>query len=76
MKLESFNNFQIIKTPGHTSGSVCILYKNILFSGDTLFNKEQIGRTDLPTSEPSKLQESLKKISYLDFKILAPGHDY
>jgi len=28
---------KIIETPGHSKGSVCILYNGILFSGDTLF---------------------------------------
>jgi len=75
-KLEDFNNFKIIKTPGHTKGSVCILYKDILFTGDTVFDNKRIGRTDLPTSVPERLKESLNKISKLNFKVLAPGHDY
>ena len=75
-KLESFNNFKIIKTPGHTKGSVCILYKDILFSGDTLFHNKKVGRVDLPTSMPDKFQESLNTLTKYNFKILAPGHDY
>ena len=38
--------FRVIETPGHTPGSVTILYRNIVFTGDTLF-KGSIGRTDL-----------------------------
>lgn len=77
-KLEDFDNFKIIKTPGHTKGSVCIIYArdNILFSGDTLFYNDAVGRVDLPTSVPSKLNESIARISKYKFKILAPGHDY
>ncbi len=75
-KLESSENFKIIKTPGHTKGSVCILYKDVLFSGDTIFSKGAVGRVDLPTSVPDKFKESLNKLSNLKFKILAPGHDY
>lgn len=29
--------FQVLSTPGHTPGSVCLLCETVLFSGDTLF---------------------------------------
>jgi len=76
--IKDFNSFKIIKTPGHTRGSICIYYEKerILFSGDTLFFNENIGRTDLPNSEPEKMQHSLNKLVNYNFKILAPGHDY
>lgn len=67
--------FRIIKTPGHTKGSICILYKDILFSGDTLL-KEGPGRTDLPSSAPSELQKSLNKLVNVSFKVLCTGHEY
>jgi glyoxylase-like metal-dependent hydrolase (beta-lactamase superfamily II) len=75
--LKSLEGFDIIKTPGHTSGSISLFYKKekILFSGDTLFFNGY-GRLDLPTSEAQKMGESLNKLKELDFKILAPGHDY
>ncbi len=77
-KLEDFNDFKIIKTPGHTKGSICILYKkeDVLFSGDTLFHNKKYGRVDLPTSQPDRFQESLNNLTRYNFKILAPGHDY
>lgn len=65
--------FRVIKTPGHTKDSLCFLYKNILFSGDTLFH-HGTGRTDLPESEPNKMKESIDKLKKLDYQILAPGH--
>ncbi|MDO8740431.1 MAG: MBL fold metallo-hydrolase [Candidatus Woesearchaeota archaeon] len=70
--------FQIIETPGHTRGSICLFYPKqfVLFTGDTLFNKKMLGRTDLPTSVPSKIKKSLVKLLGYNFKILAPGHDY
>lgn len=77
-KNNEFLNLKIINTPGHTKGSVCFYLeeKNILFSGDTKFKDKMYGRTDLPTSVPEKLNESIKKINRLDVKILCPGHDY
>jgi glyoxylase-like metal-dependent hydrolase (beta-lactamase superfamily II) len=71
---KDFPTFQIIETPGHTRDSICILYKDILFSGDTIFSNKYIGRTDLPESDPEKMQESLKKLLKIDYSILCPGH--
>lgn len=65
--------FKVIKTPGHTKDSICLLYKKILFSGDTLFHNG-IGRTDFPESQPEKMQESLNKLKKINYKILCPGH--
>ncbi len=62
-----------IETPGHTKDDLCFLYKDILFSGDTLFYNG-IGRTDLPESQPEKMQESLEKLKKIKYKILCPGH--
>jgi len=64
---------EIIKTPGHTKGSISLVYQDVLFSGDTLFH-DGIGRTDLPTSIPEKMQESLEKLQKINYKILCPGH--
>jgi len=68
--------FKIIKTPGHTKGSFCVLYKDILFSGDTIFDKGYIGRTDFPESQPEKMKQSLEKLNKIKYKILCPGHLY
>lgn len=68
------NSFKIIHTPGHTMGSICILYEDSLFSGDTLF-KETVGRTDLPNANPSEMQKSIKKLMNLNDNIkVFPGH--
>lgn len=66
--------FKIINTPGHTNGSVCLKIEDALFTGDTLFN-DGVGRTDLPTGNANKLNESLKLLMKLndDLKVY-PGH--
>ena len=71
----SFNIIPIC-TPFHTNGSTCYLIKedNALFTGDTLF-KESIGRDDLPTSNPSLKNKSLKKLKELSPNyVIYPGH--
>lgn len=65
---------KVIETPGHTIGSVCYLFKNYLFAGDTLFNGS-IGRTDFPESDHSLMIESLKVLKELNDEIyVLSGH--
>lgn len=63
-----------IETPGHTTGSMCYLLENNLFSGDTLF-AGSIGRTDFPGSNYYDMCNSLKRLINLpeDTKVF-PGH--
>lgn len=51
--------FRIIETPGHTSGGMCLLCGNVLFSGDTLF-RCGMGRVDLPTGSMKQIVSSIK----------------
>ena len=70
----SKGTIKVIETPGHTLGSVCYLFENYLFAGDTLFNGS-IGRTDFPESDHSLMVESLKKLKKLDDEIyVLSGH--
>ena len=71
----SLPNLKVIKTPGHTKDSVCFLYKDILFSGDTMFNNGYVGRTDFQESEPDKMLVSLDNLKKIKYKILCPGHE-
>ncbi|HLC61310.1 MAG TPA: MBL fold metallo-hydrolase [Candidatus Nanoarchaeia archaeon] len=67
---------EVVHTPGHTPGAVCLLFGNKLITGDTLF-VGAIGRTDLPGGDAIQLFESLQKLRKLDDKIeIYPGHDY
>jgi hydroxyacylglutathione hydrolase len=48
--------------------------ENVLFSGDTLF-RGGIGNLSLPTSQPSLMQQSLKRLAQLPPDLLVyPGH--
>ena len=66
--------FQVLSTPGHTPGSVCLIAENYLFSGDTLFAGSR-GRTDLPGGSTRAIRESLRRLAALpqDYSV-HPGH--
>ena len=68
-------NFEVINTPGHSPGSVCLYWrdKKTLFTGDVVFD-QGIGRTDLPGGDGEKLKESIRKISSLDVDYVLTGH--
>ena len=51
-----------------------MLIDNHLFCGDFIF-EGTVGRTDLPTGNPLKMKESIRKIIELDKNtIIYPGH--
>ena len=66
--------FQVLHTPGHTPGSVCLLCENVMFSGDTLF-WGSCGRTDLPGGSWSTIRVSLQRLADLpgNYEVY-PGH--
>ena len=65
---------QVLHTPGHTPGSICLLCEDVLFSGDTLF-AGTCGRTDLPGGDHNEIMRSLARLARLpgNPKVL-PGH--
>lgn len=67
--------FRVMHTPGHSPGSVSLLYGNHLFGGDVLF-RLSVGRTDLPGGNQLELMESIhgKLFELPDETIVYPGH--
>ena len=67
-------HWQVMQTPGHTPGSVCLFAEDCLFSGDTLFDGS-CGRTDLPCGDSEAILNSLHRLSQLegDYRVF-PGH--
>ena len=69
--------FEIIETPGHTPGGVCIYCRKlgVVFTGDTLF-KLSVGRTDLPKGDFQTLKKSIVEKLYTlpDNTVVLSGH--
>jgi len=67
--------FEVLYTPGHSSGGICLLGHGVVFSGDTLF-KLGIGRTDFPGMSHERLMKSIReKLMVLpDETVVYPGH--
>lgn len=73
MEIGTFH-ITVYETPGHTSGSCLIRYKQSLFTGDTLF-KNSIGRTDLFGGNEMEMMQSLRFIQSLPNDLTVyPGH--
>jgi glyoxylase-like metal-dependent hydrolase (beta-lactamase superfamily II) len=67
-------SFEVTHSPGHSPGHVVFRCGDVVFGGDLLF-AGSIGRTDLPLSDPERMQESLMHICELgDDTVVHPGH--
>src|SRR5665811_606626 len=73
---ETFGSLEVIHTPGHTPGGICLYDEatKTLFSGDTVFEDGSFGRTDLYGGNQGKLIESIRKLTLLDVRTMYPGH--
>ena len=70
-------SLEVIHTPGHSPGGLCLLGDGNVFTGDTLF-VGGIGRTDLPGASMGQFMTSIKDrlLSLPGDTIVWPGHDY
>jgi hydroxyacylglutathione hydrolase len=68
-------SFEVLHTPGHSSGGICLSGHGVVFSGDTLFNLG-VGRTDFPGMSHERLMKSIqeKLMALPDETIVYPGH--
>lgn len=68
-------SLKVIHTPGHSRGGICLLWSDILFTGDTLF-AQSIGRSDLPGGSSKELLRSIKErlLPLGDSIKIFPGH--
>lgn len=64
----------VMHTPGHAPGHCILVGEGMVLAGDLLF-AGSIGRTDLPYSDPVRMQESLLLVAALDEGLAVhPGH--
>ncbi|MFC1833322.1 MBL fold metallo-hydrolase [Thermodesulfobacteriota bacterium] len=68
---------EVIHTPGHTPGGICLYFPGHVITGDTLF-VGGVGRTDLPGGSYEVLGASIRDrlFSLSDDTVVLPGHNY
>ena len=66
---------EVMRTPGHSPGSVVLKVGGALFCGDTLF-RGSCGRTDFPGGSYGQILGSLRRLAALpgDYRVF-PGHE-
>lgn len=75
IKIGNTVELEVIHTPGHSPGGVCLKTGDIIFVGDTLFQMS-IGRTDFPGGSHKQLVDNITKrlLCYEDHVVCYPGH--
>lgn len=70
-------SLEVIHTPGHSPGSICLYGNGLVFTGDTLF-VGAVGRTDLEGGSWHGLVSSVrtKLFALPDATVVLPGHNY
>ncbi len=68
---------EVIHTPGHSRGGICLYFPGYVITGDTLF-VGAVGRTDLAGGSFEVLQSSIRNRLYTlpDDTVVLPGHAY
>lgn len=66
-----------IATPGHTAGSMCYLWRDKVFTGDTLLI-DGCGRTDFQSGDAGALYDSVtgRLFTLPEETVVYPAHDY
>lgn len=68
---------EVIHTPGHSPGGICLYFDGYVITGDTLF-VGAVGRTDLAGGSFNVLKNSIHNRLYKlpDDTVVLPGHNY
>ncbi len=67
---------QVIHTPGHTPGHVCLLYQGTLFAGDLVENKRGLLRPypDKWNADSAQLRRSVGSLKDVDYDLVCMAH--
>ena len=68
-------NLKIINLPGHTKGSIGVLYNGYLFAGDALVNRRRKVEIAYQNQNNKNALKTYKKIKSLNPKLIFLGHD-
>jgi len=70
-------SLEVIHTPGHSPGGICLRIPGAVFTGDTLF-VGGVGRTDLPGGSWKTLLRSIQERLFVlpADTVVYPGHHY
>jgi glyoxylase-like metal-dependent hydrolase (beta-lactamase superfamily II) len=69
-------SIDVLHTPGHSPGSICLSWQGNLISGDTIF-VEGFGRTDIPGGNTRDIKKSIGRLMGLPGSTKVwPGHSY
>lgn len=67
-------SFQVLHTPGHSPGGICLYGEGIVITGDTLFHGS-VGRTDFHGGSVARLRESFRRLLGLPAEtVVYSGH--
>jgi glyoxylase-like metal-dependent hydrolase (beta-lactamase superfamily II) len=77
MRFGAGEEIRVLHTPGHTAGSMCYVWRDNVFTGDTLLI-DGCGRTDFQSGSAEALYDSAtrKLFTLPEHLRIWPGHDY
>ena len=66
---------KIVSLPGHTNGSIGVLYKDYLFAGDALINRWNGVEVAFQNQDLDEALLSYEKIKEINPSVIFIGHD-
>ena len=70
---EEVGPFRALGTPGHSADSVCLLFGDVCFTGDTVLGTGSVFIAPGEGSLSAYL-DSLRRLRELDLSVICPGH--
>jgi len=73
---DKIDDVEVIATPGHTPGHVCLIYKDVLFAGDLVRSSKGQLQTiaSFMNVDEDAIKESIKKLDGYSFNWVCPAH--